>query len=167
MSISNSLRKAAVIQEKIEGLRKQLIELLSRARAEITAEPETDVPAAGRAPAGKRRGRKPAAAAAAAPAASEPAAKPAKPSKPTRRRRAKGSSLSGRKRVASPSGPLAPAVVRVLQASRKPMNVRDILDGLASSGFEYRAPDPKKNLAARIYRLGGVKQVGPGLFAAE
>ncbi len=45
------------------------------------------------------------------------------------------------------------------------MNVRDILDQLLANGYAFNAPEPKKNLAARIYRLKGVKQVSPGLFA--
>lgn len=159
MSISNSLRKAAVIQERIEGLRGQLIDLLAKARADISAEPDPDVPSTlkrvGRKSGPKARGRKPAEAAVAEEA----------PVTKTRGRR-RGSPLAGRKRVSSPSGPLAPAVVKVLQSSKKPMNVRDILDGLTHAGYAYHAPEPKKNLAARIYRLKGVKQVGPGLFAA-
>lgn len=159
MSISNSLRKAAVLQERIEGLRRQLIELLSKARAEISSEPEPEIPEAPRRTVGgssktirTTRGRKPAA---------QPEAEPAKKTRGRRR----GSPLAGRKRASSPSGPLAPAVVRVLQSSKKPMNVRDILDGLTANGYTYNSPEPKKNLAARIYRLKGVKQVGPGLFA--
>ena len=46
------------------------------------------------------------------------------------------------------------------------MNVRTILDNLLSSGYKFNTAEPKKNLAARIYRLKGVKQVGGGLFAA-
>lgn len=160
MSISSSLRKAAVLQERIEGLRSQLIDLLCKARAEISSEPEPEMPtllrrtAAGSSKVVRTtRGRKPAASPEEAPA------------KKTRGRR-RGSPLAGRKRASSPSGPLAPAVVRVLQSSKKPMNVRDILDGLTSTGYTYNSPEPKKNLAARIYRLKGVKQVGPGLFAA-
>ena len=44
------------------------------------------------------------------------------------------------------------------------MNVRDILAALFSSGYKFNSSEPQKNLAARIYRLSGVKQVGPGLF---
>ena len=64
----------------------------------------------------------------------------------------------------SPSGPLAPAVVKVLQSKGKAMSVRDILSDLTASSYRFSSPEPKKNLAARIYRLSGVKQVGPGLF---
>jgi hypothetical protein len=47
------------------------------------------------------------------------------------------------------------------------MGVSDILNGLMASGYKFSSPEPKKNLFARIYRLKGVKQVGPGKFAAE
>ncbi len=45
------------------------------------------------------------------------------------------------------------------------MSVRDILDHLLSNGYTFNTSEPKKNLAARIYRLKGVRQVSPGLFA--
>ena len=75
------------------------------------------------------------------------------------------SPLAGHKRASSPSGPLAPAVVKVLEQKNKPMSVRDILDHLLSNGYTFNTSEPKKNLAARIYRLKGVRQVSPGLFA--
>ena len=46
------------------------------------------------------------------------------------------------------------------------MSVRDILYKLLDSGYHFNSSEPKKNLAARIYRLKGVKQVSTGLFAA-
>jgi ParB-like chromosome segregation protein Spo0J len=174
MSISSSLQKAAKLQEKIEGLRKQLDDLLSKARRELANVPAPVIPAALRAPVPK-------------------AAKTAKPVKgmktlenpkrngPQSKKQAvkktpavradredKGrarSSLAGRKRAASPSGPLAPAVVKVLKANGKPMRVAEILAGLLKNGYTFSSPEPKKNLAARIYRLSGVKQVAGGLFA--
>jgi len=45
------------------------------------------------------------------------------------------------------------------------MSVADILEGLFSNGYKFASPEPKKNLFARIYRLNGVKKVGPGKFA--
>jgi hypothetical protein len=57
-------------------------------------------------------------------------------------------------------------VVQVLKAKRTPMSVAEIFEGLMASGYQYPSADPKKNLGARIYRLKGVKQVGPGQFAA-
>ena len=92
-----------------------------------------------------------------------------KPANTTKAPRAAGrkrqSPLKGVKRATSPSGPLAPAVVKVLESKKQPMNVRDILDGLLANGYHFNSPEPKKNLAARIYRLNGVKQVSAGLFA--
>jgi hypothetical protein len=84
------------------------------------------------------------------------------------RRAGAGASARGRgRRSTSPTGPLAPAVVQVLKSKSSPMSVSEILDGLLSNGYKFASPEPKKNLFARIYRLKGVKQVGPGRFAAE
>jgi hypothetical protein len=71
------------------------------------------------------------------------------------------------RRSTSPTGPLAPAVVQVLKSKNSPMSVSEILDGLLTNGYKFASPEPKKNLFARIYRLKGVKQVGPGKFTAE
>ena len=71
-----------------------------------------------------------------------------------------------RGRRGSPSGPLSDAVVNVLKAKGAPMGVSEILEGLLANGYQYPSPEPKKNLFVRIYRLKGVKQVGPGQFAA-
>jgi hypothetical protein len=84
------------------------------------------------------------------------------------RRAAAVAPVKGRgRRSTSPTGPLAPAVVQVLKSKGSPMSVSEILDGLLSNGYKFASPEPKKNLFARIYRLKGVKQVGPGKFAAE
>ena len=37
-----------------------------------------------------------------------------------------------------PSGPLAPAVVKVLASKKQPMNVRDILAGLLTGGYHFQ-----------------------------
>ena len=47
------------------------------------------------------------------------------------------------------------------------MSVGEILDGLRLNGYKFASSEPKKNLFARIYRLKGVRKVGPGKFAAE
>ena len=136
---SASLRKAADIQERIERLESELEQLL---QGETAAKPVT--PSLAPAPRLTRRGR--------------------------RGRSTRAAALNGRgrgRRSTSPSGPLAPAVVRVLKSRGAPMGVSDILDGLMSNGYKFNSPEPKKNLFARIYRLKGVRQVGPGRFAAE
>lgn len=139
---SASLRKAADLQERIERLESELEQLL---QGETAAKPVTVTPSlAPTTPRLTRRGR--------------------------RGRSPKAVALNGRgrgRRSTSPSGPLAPAVVRVLKSRGAPMGVSDILDGLMSNGYKFNSPEPKKNLFARIYRLKGVRQVGPGRFAAE
>ena len=137
---SASLRKAADIQERIERLESELEHLL---QGETAAKPVTPSLAAPT-PRLTRRGR--------------------------RARATRAVALNGRgrgRRSTSPSGPLAPAVVHVLKSRGAPMGVSDILDGLMSNGYKFNSPEPKKNLFARIYRLKGVRQVGPGRFAAE
>ncbi len=176
MSISSSLYKAVKLQEKIEALRKQLTELLNKARQELASNPTPEIPAALRR-AGHRGGNiakaiktakpnkvKVTRRGADRPVKAEPALAPV--AKAGRKAKGRGrSSLAGRKRASSPGGPLAPAVVKVLQSNGKPMRVADILDGLFKNGYRFSSPEPKKNLAARIYRLSGVKQVAEGLFA--
>jgi hypothetical protein len=175
MSISTSLHRAAQLQEKIDELRGQLATLLDRARSEISSAAAAEVSTAGRSKGpGRRKARR---GQRKVPAATKALAMPVKrgrtPAKLDGRSKAaralrggKGRSpLAGRKRLASPSGPLAPAVVKVLKQKGGSMSVRDILDDLLSSGYKFNTPEPKKNLAARIYRLKGVKQVAQGLFA--
>ena len=45
-----------------------------------------------------------------------------------------------------------------------PLNVDAVLQGLKKDKYVWNVSEPKKNLAARIYKLTGVAQVGPGLF---
>ena len=163
MSISTSLRRAAKIQEQIESLREQLSRLLDAARAELASTPVEEISPAPR----RGRGKAKKSAAVKLPAIrGQKRAKAASAGKPSRGSRGgRQSPLKGVKRATSPSGPLAPAVVKVLESRRQPMNVRDILDGLLATGYHFNSSEPKKNLAARIYRLNGVKQVSAGLFA--
>ena len=134
---SSTLRKAAEIQERIESLEVELQRLLQTTEESVVTPPAV---AHRTVSVSRKRGRRPARAVA-------------------------GPSARGR-RSTSPTGPLAPAVVSVLKAKGSPMAVSDILAGLMSNGYKFSSPEPKKNLFARIYRLKGVKQVGPGRFAA-
>jgi hypothetical protein len=136
---SSTLRKAAEIQERIERLQEELGSLLP-ASAEASSTPAVAAPAARTLV--RRAGARKAAA--------------VSPSGGSRGRRS-----------TSPTGPLAPAVVQVLKSKDSPMSVSEILDGLLANGYKFASPEPKKNLFARIYRLKGVKQVGPGKFTAE
>jgi hypothetical protein len=135
---SSTLRQAADLQERIERLQQELDALLQQAAEGAPGRPETQKQPA--TPPAERRAK---------PAAVAPAA------------RGRG------RRRGSPSGPLAPAVVQVLKAKGTPLRVAEILEGLRANGYRYPSADPKKNLSARIYRLEGVKQVGPGRFATE
>jgi hypothetical protein len=135
---SSTLRKAAEIQERIEHLQTELDGLLQKVEGGSSA---PMVGAKTTPTVSRGRGRK--------------AAVVARPG------RGRG------RRSTSPTGPLAPAVVQVLQSGNSPMSVSEILDGLFSNGYKFASPEPKKNLFARIYRLKGVKQVGPGKFAAD
>ncbi len=168
MPIYTSLHRAAKLHDKIEEMRAQLADLLDKVRKELAASPTEDVPTTPRrgrrkmlkkstaapTPMPAKRGRKP----------GKAVGRPAKATAEPAARGGRRSPLKGVKRSTSPSGPLAPAVVQVLETRKQPMNVKDILDGLTANGYQFNSAEPKKNLAARIYRLKGVKQVSSGLF---
>lgn len=149
---TSTLRRALDLQEKIEYLQKELTGLLGKGAAMVSAT-IAEVTSAPR-----RRGRKPGrkAAAAKAPAKATPKKAAAKKRK---------SPFRGKKRPASPSGPLAPAVHKVMKRAGGPVNVDAVLQGLKQDKYVWNVTDPKKNLAARIYTMPGVKKVGPGMFA--
>jgi hypothetical protein len=151
---SSTLRKAAEVQERIEQLESELNRLLETGNSEDSGS---------RAGSAAERGQQ---------------TKPGEPSGVRGRRGGRPgvaaatgtTSANGRsrgRRSTSPSGPLAPAVVKVLKSRSNPMSVAEILDGLNANGYKFTSPEPKKNLFARIYRLKGVRQVGPGRFTAE
>jgi hypothetical protein len=78
-----------------------------------------------------------------------------------------GSPLAGRPRPRSISGPLAPAVVKVLERYNRPMKVTEILTGLEQDQYQWTAKSPKQTLYVRIGKLAGVKKAGDGLYIAE
>ncbi len=86
---------------------------------------------------------------------------------PRKGRTGRVSPLAGKKRPVSPSGPLAPAVGKILEKAGKPISVNDIYESLVKADYVFTTPDPKKNLYARIHALKGVKRVGSGLFALD
>ena len=146
MTLADPLKRLPQIQAEIKSLKSEFFRILDHLRGGVES---TILAAASSVKRGRRR----------RPAARTVAAKPA-------HRGRRRSPLKGKKRPASPSGPLAPAVVKVLKAAGKPLNVNAVLDGLKKNKYVFTAKDAKKNLAARIYKLSGVKQVGPGLFTA-
>ena len=153
-----TLRRALDLQERIEGLQRELQRLLgknSSLAAFVGAAASTAGP--------RRRGRKP----------GRPAKRGRKPGRPAKkvakrgRRGKRTSPFKGRKRPSSPSGPLAPAVHKVLKRAGGPMNVDAILQGLKQDKYVWKVSNPKANLAARVYTMPGVKKTGPGMFALK
>jgi hypothetical protein len=140
-----TLRRALDLQERIEDLQRELQGLLGKNSSLAGFVSRT---VAGP----RRRGRKP----------GRPAKKAAK-----RGRKERTSPFKGRKRPSSPSGPLAPAVHKVLKRAGGPMNVDAILQGLKQDKYVWKVSNPKANLAARVYTMPGLKKTGPGMFALK
>src|SRR6516225_4826279 len=118
MRIADPLKRLPQIQSEINALKKEFFRILDNLRSGV----ESTVLAAA---ASVRRGRR-------RRAAAKVAAKG-----PVRRR--PRSPLKGKKRPASPSGPLAPAVVKVLKSRGKPSNVNAVLDGLKKNKYVFTA----------------------------
>jgi hypothetical protein len=143
---TSTLRRALDLQERIEGLQRELSRLLGK---NVSLAGFVGESASIGGP--RRRGRKP--------------GRPAKAAKRGRKKRT--SPFKGKKRPSSPSGPLAPAVHKVLKRAGGPMNVDAILQGLKQDKYVWKVSNPKANLAARVYTMPGVKKVGPGMFARK
>jgi hypothetical protein len=80
---------------------------------------------------------------------------------------ARPSKLAGRARPSSPSGPLAPAVVKVLQRYGRAMKVTEILIALEHDNYIWTAKNPRQTLYVRIGKLAGVSKVDEGLYIAS
>ena len=155
---TSTLRRALDLQERIESLQSELTRLLGK-NVSLTGFVSETVSVTGL----RRRGRKPGRAA-------KKAAKPGRPAKKVAkrgRRKKRTSPFKGQKRPSSPSGPLAPAVHKVMKRAGAPLNVNAVLQGLKQDKYVWKVSEPKKNLAARIYTMPGVKKVGPGMFALK
>ncbi len=153
MSLSSyQLRRAADLQEKIEAYQAELSVLLGSASIVGPAAP---VP--------RRRGRKPKALTL-APGSAAPDQFKKTPGRRGRPR--KTTSVRKTTRPRSPSGPLEPAVVKVLKRSSQPLGVKEIMDGLAQDKYIWTTKKPKATLYARIYRMPSVKRVSEGRFTA-
>jgi hypothetical protein len=116
---------------------------------------------------GARRGRKPGRPAKKAAKSGRKPGRPAKKAAKPGRRKKRTSPFKGKKRPSSPSGPLAPAVHKVMKRAGGPMNVDAVLQGLKQDKYVWKVSNPKANLAARIYTMPGVKKTGPGMFALK
>lgn len=142
ITTSQTLKQGFKIAQKIERLGIKLHELLGNTLE--LPEPAVVVPA-GLAVVPRRRGRPPGSA----------------------RKAEGGSPLAGKPRPRSVSGPLAPAVVKVLQRYNRPMKVTEILIGLEQDGYQWTAKNPKQTLYVRVGKLAGVRKIGEGLYSAE
>jgi len=152
---TSTLRRALDLQERIEDLQRELQSLLGKNSSLAGFVSRTAVGP-------RRRGRKP----------GRPAKRGRKPGRPAKKtakrgRKKRTSPFKGRKRPSSPSGPLAPAVHKVLKRAGGPMNVDAILQGLKQDKYVWKVFNPKANLAARVYTMPGVKKTGPGMFALK
>ena len=161
---TSTLRRALDLQERIEGLQRELSRLLGRnvSLAGLVSETVSiSGPRRGRKP-GRKPGRP-------AKKAAKRGRKPGRPAKKVakRGRKTRTSPFKGKKRPSSPSGPLAPAVHKVMKRAGGPMNVDAILQGLKQDKYVWKVSNPKANLAARVYTMPGVKKVGPGMFALK
>lgn len=162
---TSTLRRALDLQERIEGLQRELSRLLGKNVSLSGLVSETlSVP-------GPRRGRK---SDRPAKKATKTGRKPGRPAKKAAkkaampgRRKKRTSPFKGKKRPSSPSGPLAPAVHKVMKRAGGPMNVDAILQGLKQDKYVWKVSNPKANLAARVYTMPGVKKTGPGMFALK
>ncbi len=160
-----TLRRALDLQERIEGLQRELSRLLGKNSSLAGFVSET-VSITGPRRRGRKPGRKPGRP---AKKAAKRGRKPGRPAKKVakRGRKARTSPFKGKKRPSSPSGPLAPAVHKVLKRAGGPMNVDAILQGLKQDKYVWKVSNPKANLAARVYTMPGVKKTGPGMFALK
>jgi hypothetical protein len=161
---TSTLRRALDLQERIEGLQRELSRVLGKnvSLAGLVSETVSiSGPRRGRKP-GRKPGRP-------AKKAAKRGRKPGRPAKKVakRGRKTRTSPFKGKKRPSSPSGPLAPAVHKVMKRAGGPMNVDAILQGLKQDKYVWKVSNPKANLAARVYTMPGVKKTGPGMFALK
>ena len=64
-------------------------------------------------------------------------------------------------------GTLRPAVVAILEKSKKPIKTADIYDALVAQGYKFTFKEAKKVLGIRLYTMLGVQPLGGGLFKAK
>jgi hypothetical protein len=158
---TSTLRRALDLQERIEGLQRELSRLLGK-NVSLSGLVGGTVSVSG-----PRRGRKPGRPAKKAAKSGRKPGRPAKKAAKPGRRKKRTSPFKGKKRPSSPSGPLAPAVHKVMKRAGGPMNVDAVLQGLKQDKYVWKVSNPKANLAARIYTMPGVKKTGPGMFALK
>ncbi len=185
MTTASPFARLEAINNQIASLRAEYNRLLDQLRAEFNgaaaAAGSGAAPAPLAAAAAPRRGRRPGAKPGqktgarrgrpprqTAPAAAEaaPAAAEAVPAK-SKRGRPRKSGLKGRSRPKSPTGELGPAVHKVLARAGRPLSTAEIMEGLMADKYVFTSSSPKQTLSARVYKLKGLRQTGPGTFTLE
>lgn len=146
---SATLRKAIAIKTELERLDQRLQKILSDAHFQGTADSQglentlSEISKEAR-----RRGR------------------PSKSNfKNSFRFLAKKGSLKAKRRAVSPSGPLGPAVLKVLQEHGTSMKVTEIFAALEKAGYQWTAKNPLQTLYIRMPKLTGTKRVAEGTYA--
>lgn len=159
---TSTLRRALDLQERIEDLQRELTRILGKSlslsgltgeSAVVTVPPP--------------RGRKPGRPAKKTARGKRKSARPVKRTTESGPAKERTSPFKGKRRPSSPSGPLAPAVHKVMKRAGAPMNVDAILQGLKLDKYVWKVSEPKKNLAARVYTMPGLKKVGAGMFSLK
>jgi hypothetical protein len=79
----------------------------------------------------------------------------------------KKASVEAPKSTEEGRGTLRPAVVAILQKSKKPLRTAEIYDSLVQQGYQFTFKDAKKVLGIRLYKMLGVQPLGGGLFKAK
>ncbi|MFI0347472.1 MAG: hypothetical protein ACH346_01685 [Chthoniobacterales bacterium] len=156
---SATLRNAITLTTKIESLQMQLRQLLRIDSFQNNA--EINSPNTGSAPEPRRRGR-PSKNAPSLNTIKRATEKAASFSKTAGSRQ---SSLKGKPRATSPSGPLGAAVLKVLEEHARPMKVGEIFEALAKKNYLWTAKKPLQTLYIRIPKLQGIIRVDSGKYA--
>ena len=137
---SKTFAQAAKLAEQIESLETQLRALLQGANA----------------PEEKQNNSKPA-----------PKRRISSPKKATAATAASVATAEAAKSTEEGRGTLRPAVVAILEGSKKPLRTAEIYDALVQQGYQFTFKDAKKVLGIRLYKMLGVQPLGGGLFKAK
>lgn len=174
MTTASPFARLEAINNQIASLRAEYNQLLDQLRAEFNGAAGgggAPTPAVAPAATPRRGGAKPAATKAGARRGRPPrdaaiATAESAGSAPTKgkRGRPRGTSLKGRRRPKSPTGELGPAVHRVLARAGRPLSTAEIMEGLMADKYVFTSSSPKQTLSARVYKLKGLRQTGPGTF---
>lgn len=72
--------------------------------------------------------------------------------------------VKGKAREVSPSGPLGPAILKVLKESGAPMKVAEIFEALEKNSYQWTTKNPLQMLYVRMPKLPGVIRADSGAY---